>query len=106
MKPAQQLAQALRKMAAEFPTTDEEQRTLKDAAGMLEWVLEHVADMEQKGAACKRMACERQDAHKAVLAAKASTYDEEARRLREILGKTEAVQSQDFDDEPTKERKR
>ncbi len=88
---ARTLAQSLRTIASGCPLlSDAEKRDLHDAELMLERATEHVADMKQKCDALRRMFGEQHtDPHRIMdrvrLTAKASTYDEEARRLEQIL---------------------
>lgn len=90
MKPALQLAQALRKIASGVPLLSEEERQdVNDTVTMLERFAEFAEELASKGAAVRKTLRQAYgDTHRIMdrvgMAAKASTYDEEARRLRDI----------------------
>lgn len=87
---AHQLAASLRKMAAEFPATDEEQRTLKGAAELLEKIegfAQHLKDeaLEYREDLKHTNGRAQLGVNRSILAAKASVYHEESRQLAAIL---------------------
>jgi hypothetical protein len=87
MKTAKEYAAMLRGAVYSIEVYAEDAKAI---AGLLELIEEHVADMERKGVELRKdLRRMYGDAHLVMdrvrLAAKASTYDEEARRLKAIL---------------------
>jgi len=82
------LPEKLRRMAATFPLSADEQALIHEAAELInaqaqiiEQALEFVAELERKGKACRKMAGDARLADLVRIAAKGSIYEEEARRL-------------------------